>query len=677
VAIYGAIGFVFMAAVGVIAIAIIRVGRYEMETKRLAGIFVALFIALMVYMLLYIEDSAFDVIERGLVAAGTGLAAGIITLYILKKVRNITTLAVLCISSVIWVSILSYGVLWLNASLHPGKPWTTSNLLLDFALLIVTGFFILVTYRLSLYIGRRTNQQIMKKAGWLFVGIAAISCVVVSSIGPFSFEESSEDKSESYVMDEVELLANSTAPGDSPNIIWIVIDTVRVDHLSCYGYERNTTPNLDIIASEGILFDNAISAAPWTIPSHASMFTSTYTCEHNMHGSRPWLDDNFVTIAEVLSAYGYETYGFSNNALVAPRYNFNQGFKVFEATWGGKKKIELELQLVDQLRARRYLRRLFRSGEQTTAVGEKVYDVIEDKGAKRTNETVKSWISDVSEQEKPFFVFINYMEAHSPYQPPESFAVEYLPDNVDMNTALRLRYKEAQFMTGVMQYDETDFDIFRALYDGEISYLDFRIGELIDYLRETEILDNTILIINSDHGENFGEHGLMNHQFCVYDTLIHVPLIIRYPSAFEAGSRVTEVVETVDIFPTILDIVGIDGYNKAQIRGHSLTEEREQSLPGYAISEHRVWLSALERIRDANYQFDTSVFARDLEAIRTDEFKYIWSPCGKEELYNIRQDPQELDNLIESKPEVANELRSLLWQTLSSCESCLPATMQE
>ncbi len=501
----------------------------------------------------------------------------------------------------------------------------------------------------------------IRKAGLILLAIMVPAFITISFIGPFSFENSQEAGAP-----EASLLSPEELKG-KPNILWIVMDTVRADHLSCYGYHRNTTPNIDRIASEGILFESCIAEAPWTPPSHASMFTGMFPSKHGTDRVHQWLDDDFQTIAEVLRLYGYKTLAYSNNPIASPILNLGQGFDVFETTNFGRMLavgVLPDPELADFL--------------MVNVAKYHFQGVIPmDEGAQKTNEVVKRWIADAHQAETPFLVFINYMEAHIPYSPPKPYVTPYLSEDIDLAEAMSVNQEVIPYLAGQVQMGAKDFEILRALYDGEISYLDFRMGQLFDYLSQLKILDNTVLIITSDHGENFGEHQLMDHCLCVYDTLLHVPLIIRYPPLFEAGLQVEEQVQLTDIFPTILDIIGIDWNGKEQIQGHSLLEDGDKAESTFAISEYAVWPSVLEGVRDTNPQLDLSKYSRWLRSVRTEEFKYIWSSDGRDELYNIRHDPGELNNLIETHPEKARELRALLHEWLNSFEPYGSRTAQQ
>ncbi|MFP4642613.1 MAG: sulfatase-like hydrolase/transferase, partial [Dehalococcoidia bacterium] len=661
VALYGIIGCLVMAIIGLLGGTVIRVRRYKVNKSQLVGGFIGVFVLLSVYALLaynIIHGSVIDIIEGTVIAILSGLGFGALIAYVLGKgmIRKEKLIAG-CGSMLISLLVLLYGGLWVNLGLLPGRgPSSPASLLADTALLIIVIFLgagLYVLFRLILHRCAPWKRQ----ASYALMGAIVCAFIAVSFTGPFS----SEDTLEAGAPVPDEMNAAAGGPGERPNILWIVMDTVRVDHLSCYGYHRDTTPNIDRIASEGMIFENAISAAPWTLPSHASMFTSMLPSKHGTDSEHRWLEDDFQTIAEVLRTHGYNTFGYSNNEFVSPQTNLNQGFNDFEMTCLGR--LAAGSELADSLRAHLVWREL-----------QNIF--LMDDGARRTNETVKKWIGDARQSGTPFFGFINYMEAHLPYHPPpEDHAAPYLDTDVSFARAMGVNQEPHDYIAGQVDMDAMDFEMLRALYDGEISYLDFRMGQLFDYLKELGIMDDTVLIISSDHGENFGEHNLMEHQLYLYDTLLHVPLVIRYPEVFEAGSQVSKQVQLTDIFPTILDTVDID-HDSEEIQGYSLLEDRQEgnslAIAGYAIP--LVWLNKLE---GASREFDISKYARWLKSIHAGDFKYIWASDGRDELYNIRQDPEELNNLIEDNREKASELLMLLKEWLISFEPYRPGTVQQ
>jgi arylsulfatase A-like enzyme len=279
---------------------------------------------------------------------------------------------------------------------------------------------------------------------------------------------------------------------------------------------------------------------------------------------------------------------------------------------------------------------------------------------------VTNWLAR-REPEQPFFIFINYSEAHAPYQPPRSFASRFLePLGLNYSEAQGVNQDPLKHITGTVPMDEKDFDTLRALYAAEIAYLDTRLGELFNYLRQRDLLDQTIVIVSADHGENLGDHGLMGHKWCLYDTLVRVPLVIRYPPCFPPGTTVTKQVQLVDVFPTVMDVLNIgESEIRDRLQGFSLLPQQVALRPRkFAVSERygRSWKRTFRRFPG----FDYTQFERDLKAIRTTRFKYIWSSDGKCELYDIATDPAESKNLVQGLPEKAQSLHDRLFGFIES-----------
>lgn len=684
VALYGAIGFVLMVVIGAVGTGLIRVGRYRVERPQLSGIVVAIFVALAVYVFLPEGDNWVQILEFTVISIFSGLGLGGLTVYILRRgIRN-ETLAAACISLVVWASVLLYGALWINSTVMSGERfWKPTSLLSTLGLLLVVSLLAIVLFRISRFILQKYNPRRTRQAGWTLLAVVAAASIAISSVGPFNLDSTAQSKA----VAASPASENETGPSPPewmPNILLIVMDTVRADHLSCYGYDRygddiKTTPNIDKIASEGILFENAFSEAPWTLPSHASMFTSMFPTDHGTTAEHQWLEDDFETMAEVLgNDLGYRTYGYSNNIFVAPEKNLDQGFETFIVTNRGYalEETETETELAELLRLRRYIDRLFQENDGAT------HEVVVDDGAERTNEVVKGWIADALDGEDPFFIFINYMEAHAPYDnAPKPYSDLYLSGNATPLIPQIAKGDSAGYVVHIapeQPMQRGEIETLNALYDQEITYLDYRIGELYDYLEELDILDDTLLIICSDHGENLADHNLLGHQLCVYDTLLHVALIIRYPDpklekrGFGPGTRFDEQVQLTDLFPTITDIIGYHPdysawYSGRGIRGHTLVRNPE-STP--AVAEYSIFTTVLENLRRNEAKFDTSKYARRLKTVRDGDFKYIWASDGRHELYNTREDPGEENNIIESElgKEKASELRTLLSEQLPGFE---------
>jgi len=650
-AIFALIGCLVMMAIGVISAGIIRIGRYSVNKALLTGVFICVAVLLMVSAIITVPSvtgDIIDIIEVMVICTLSGLGLASLMIYALNKRMRKEELIALSISSLVCVIVLLLVGLWINMGVYHNKElYELVPVLADIGLLLVVRIFGLGLYRLVVWIFQRHPTRGIKQAGGILLIFMLAAFVAVSFTGPYGFDNKA-----------VAITAGDSVNSEGmPNILWIVMDTVRADHLSSYGYQHNTTPNIDKIADEGILYENAISTAPWTLPSHASMFTGTFPSKHGTDWEHTFLHGDLKTIAEVLSGHGYETLQYSNNEWVSSRSGLQQGFDNHVLTIHGAIKPSA---LPDYLMIGRA--KLYIENEM----------LLMDDGAQKTNEVVMNWIADAHQAEAPFFAFINYMEAHSPYHPPEEYAAPYLGEDVDFEEAMKTPYGFWGYMAGKVEISDRTFEIQRALYDGEISYLDFRIGQLLDYLRDLNILDNTLLIITSDHGELFGEHQLASHQLCIYDTLLHVPLIIRYPGLAEAGLRVEEQVQLTDLFPTILDIAGINWSGEEQLQGQSLVKDMKQPGSEFAIAEYALSYPSLTAIGWGGWGSDVNKYARRLKTIRTEEFKYIWASDGMDELYNIREDPEELNNLIEVEPEKAVELKALLKQWLNSFETHRP-----
>jgi arylsulfatase A-like enzyme len=429
-------------------------------------------------------------------------------------------------------------------------------------------------------------------------------------------------------------------PGDlrSPNILLIVMDTMRSDHLSSYGYEVATSPHIDSLAAEGALFTKVIATAPWTVPTHSSMFTGLYPSSHGAHWEHMYLDGSLKTVAELLHEEGYQTVGFSNNPVVSHATNLSQGFEDFYEMWRNTSRFPtLYSEVKDWL---------------VCLAGR------DDVGAGRTNEMIKGWIERKHRKDRPFFMFVNYLEVHLTYNPPIHYRKKFLPDSdvvekmkkVSIRTLYRILLEQG---LGGFHLSPEEIRVLEKLYDAEITYLDSRIGELMHYLRSCGILDTTFLILTSDHGENIGEHGLIDHQLNLYDPLLRIPLIMRYPPLVQGGLRVGSLVQSVDVFSTLLEVGGASGRNPGySVQGMNLLEALAGGLQrDYAFAEYmsprsqfdtkvRNWVEAKGEVADL------SPYDRRLKTVRTDTLKYVWSSNGKDELYDLSSDPGELENLI-------------------------------
>lgn len=468
--------------------------------------------------------------------------------------------------------------------------------------------------------------------------------------------------------------AKTTEPAEEgmaekkPNIIWIVMDTVRADHLSCYGYERDTTPRVCELAEEGVLYENAISAGPWTFPAHNSMFTGMYPSKHGAVGEWHWLDDKWTTIAEVLKENGYSNLGISNNDyFVNGNKNMDQGFDEFInlRIHKGHQLEFLSARLIDKLQ------KLFRlkTNVLKNASIKKAMAPLRDSGARTTNAMARQFMEKQSDSQNPFLLFINYMEGHGPHgNTPEGqrFAKDgpHADDALLHNKVTKREFKMEFIGDSVPEDLEKQMSILSDLYDGDLYYLDSRIGKLMDFVREQGVLDDTIVIITADHGENFGEHRKIDHLYDIHRPLTHVPLIVRFPEAFSPGERVGRIVETIDIFPTLLDLLSIDFREKEELQGHSLLDKDRPSLAFSEASLKMTFHHISEIIRDLP-GVDPKRLGGEWKSVHAGDYEYVHHETGQY-LYNLLDDPLEENNLIDEDPAKAAEMKQILLDWLDS-----------
>jgi len=429
---------------------------------------------------------------------------------------------------------------------------------------------------------------------------------------------------------------------DLPNIVIIVMDPARADHFSCYGYNRPTTPNVDRLAQEGVLFEQATATAPWTLPSHASLFTGLYTAQHRTDRATPRLGGSLVTLAELLKGEGYQTAGFSNNPWVSPQGNFHQGFDLFEGMWSRSSPLH---RLAPVWIATRLKDRL---GEETSHSSD----------AAVTNDRIRWWMDRVRRGSSPFFLFVNYIDVHTPYKPREPFRSRFLRDPHRF-AAQGLKQGRLQRTAPPVHLDPITEGVLNDLYDAELAYLDAKIGDLVGMLRDRGVLDQTLFIVTSDHGENLGDHHIVGHRFCVYQTLLRIPLIFRYPKAFPGGLRVKEPVSMIDVVPTLMQVVRPQGVPLPPgLLGRSLlTAHGEGSADRTLVSEYTAPVSWIPKYRKWNPGMDEAYFTRNLKSVRRGNLKFIWGSDGLQELYDLGKDPMETVNLVDQQPDLARRMK--------------------
>ncbi len=417
----------------------------------------------------------------------------------------------------------------------------------------------------------------------------------------------------------------STRPASAslPNVVLLVLDTVRADHVSCYGYERLTTPRLDALAADGVLFENCVAPAPWTVPSHGSIFTGLYPTSHGAHAEHLALSPAHVTLAEVLRDAGYETAGFSANLYLTPTLGYDQGFNTYDV--------------------------------QPVLTPGRVR-VVRDAG--EMNALVLPWLENRGARKQPFFLFVNYMDAHAPYVPPAPYDALY-GDPTPFDSPFYRNLDRLPYIRGEVEMTSGDHQHIMDFYDSEITYLDYEVGRVLDKLKELGLLDHTLVIIVSDHGEFLGEHHLLDHRLCLYEEVLDVPLVLWYPAGLPQGQRVAGLVQLTDVMPTVLDLVGITSPVAMQGRDLLPLIRGEDDPAAYNVA-------LAEFFRDESHVRDLGpAYDRRLKSLRVGDWKYIWSSAGTEELYDLAADPGESCNLVAQQPNRAAALRTQLNDWLS------------
>lgn len=332
------------------------------------------------------------------------------------------------------------------------------------------------------------------------------------------------------------------APAGAPNILLLVLDTQRADHLSAYGYERPTTPHLDRLAAEGVLYDLAISGAPTTLPSHATLLTGRRVSEHHAgEESTKHLAETYPTLAEVLAGQGWRTGGFIANTYWTGRHTgLNRGFLHYDDFYGN---------LGDAVARTALGRRI----SYTILPRLGAIDIPGRKRAGTVNREFLRWAE--RDSTRPFFGFLNFFDVHSPYLPPPSTAGRFSGGRRSGSRPSRIEigaWGEHDHLP-----DSAQLARWRDAYDESLLALDAEVGGLLDSLRAHGRLDRTIVVVAGDHGESFGSHGLVHHGGGLYQNQVRVPLIIRYPSLIPAGSRVRTPVSLADLAITLTRFAGV------------------------------------------------------------------------------------------------------------------------
>jgi arylsulfatase A-like enzyme len=393
--------------------------------------------------------------------------------------------------------------------------------------------------------------------------------------------------------------------GARPSVILISIDTLRADRMSVYGYGRETTPGLERLAAESILFDSFYYSGGGTLPSHMTMMTSLNPATHGIHpGSRKVLEAERETLAELLRAEGYATAGYTDGGFTAGTFGFSQGFDVYDDT---------------------------------------------NHGLRKSLPKLREWLR--TQPGKPLFVFLHTYDVHSqwrelPYDCPGDAELAFVdapsptlePCGNGLCASRYLSWINGEILAGRQttfeRISREDARYVSTLYDGCIRYVDGMLAGFFDELRAAGIYDDALIVVTSDHGEEFGEHGLWLHEQGGYEELAHIPLLLKLPRARMAGRRVASLGAMVDLLPTILDVAGVAPPREAQ--GRSLLE----ALAGGERSSRSVHMYSV---------------------LRTPGYKYF---SDERRLFDLAADPSEQRNLFNDRPDeigrLEEEVRGLI-----------------
>jgi arylsulfatase A-like enzyme len=433
-------------------------------------------------------------------------------------------------------------------------------------------------------------------------------------------------------------------PADSPNVLLIVMDTVRADHMSLYGYHRATTPRLRRFAQKGIAFEKVRATAPWTLPSHASLFTGHWPHELGVEWMTP-LRGEFPTLAGYLASRGYATAGFAANTLFCSYdTGLDRGFAHYE---------DYELGPIAALRTALVVDLAFKALTKLALEYGRGFDagplrplqeivLARDRiSARAINLKFVDWLTRRREPGRPFFAFLNFFDAHAPYVPPTvaghhfGLRPQTLDDAKVLDSWIDLNKRE------LPPYSQT---LARDAYDNCLAYLDEQIGELFDELERRGELDRTLVIVTSDHGEGFGEHELFDHGESLYRTEIGVPLVIVAPARGRSRGVVSETVSLRNLPATIVELVGLEA--GSPFPGPSLAHlwRRSSSAPGSGLIDGVI--SELTGPNPSHPNQGRSPAARgSLISLAEGDFVYIRNEGDEaEELFNERDDPGELHN---------------------------------
>lgn len=494
---------------------------------------------------------------------------------------------------------------------------------------------------------RMAHAPTRLRGGMLVAGLAlAMSIGLWSGLLPAGLDWHVDHDGETY-------FSPYSGSAARPNVLLVVLDTVRAQSLDLFGYARETMPFLKLFAiAECDYAAESFANASATLPTHASMFTGHFSHSHGAHkpflvDENPpaygyFLGDSLPTLAERLASAGYKTAGIPGNYGVLGSYGLRRGFGYYDSRESHSevsRKVSwfFSLTIAGHSPGLFIINRLLLENVTAQTVA---FDPWQPsyRPAEQINDLAFRWLSGMTQS--PFFLFLNFMDAHDPYVPPREYRERFGALDPQVDWIGFPKRQHAEYMNTGVPIPDRDVKHALNLYDAELRYLDDQLKRLFEHLRDTERYDNTMIIVVGDHGEAFAEHDVLRHSSTLYNTQTLVPLLVKLPAASKADIGATGNMQHVDVFSTVLDLLGIEP--PPDLQGSPWGYGRD-----YALSEIFVQ-------RQGNPKFD-----RELCAVRVDNYKYISSTTGQEELYDIVADPNETRNLIGTVPEIEDRVRKI------------------
>lgn len=473
------------------------------------------------------------------------------------------------------------------------------------AFIVALSLSAVVVYLLK-NIRQNTFKKYLTRIGLL---MSIVSVIVMST---FAFVNTSKS---SYT----KIAKTMEKPTSGPEyVVFILIDTLRADTLSCINPDSRPTPNIDALAKDGILFNNARSTSPWTTPSVASILTGLSPLVHRVMTVESQLPDNLTTIAEYFSQHNYHTAGFSQNPMLVGK-NFEKGFSIFKHQSQSSKRIPLHNILM-----KLFSKKLKKAG------------MTKHSNNWATKHGIK-WLDNNIDNHS--FLYVHYMDPHHPYSPGNDFLPnEEPPEKIGKSFSDFMKIRKGQLIL-----NKTEKAWVQKLYEAETVCIDKNVGAILDYLKRKGIYDETLIVLTSDHGEEFWEHGNIEHGHSLYTEQLHIPLIIKKP--FQTVGKVIDTrVKINSITPTVLDICNIQ-YNSKSMTAISLAPVILKEKPAIPTNVVATGLLYYDNLISAEF----------------DDFKYIEHLANnRQELYNLKDDPEELYNIAKYHDDIIERAKEII-----------------